>query len=74
MAETPEKDPLEELFAIYKERTGESILDRFFRLREETASSDKPLSSDDPDDREETFWDQATDAAARAWGERERNE
>ena len=68
MAETPEKpekDPLEELFSIYKERTGESILDRFFRLREEHREVEP--DSDGEDDEERAFWEAATEAAKRQW-------
>lgn len=63
MADPAAKDPLEELFATYKERTGESILDRFFRLRD--LESDSDSVENDDDDR--TFWNAATEAAKRQW-------
>lgn len=70
MAAPTEKDPIDQLFAVYQQRTGESITARFFRLRdeEEVSSQSRPSPTDDEQDQaEEAFWAAATAHAARTW-------
>lgn len=70
MAQPTEQDPIDQLFAVYEQRTGESITARFFRLRDEdeVSSQSRPSLTDDAQDQaEEAFWAAATAHAARTW-------